>query len=140
MSAFIVNDKTLNRILTFLNHWRFYENDKLKMKFWGLVKQEKDETQEQVLNSIGLMIKELNAEAVNQRYEEDNGKQEFFYSPSDCGIFQAYNHIRCLTYQMLEGNVPKKKLYKILQEIENQIAFEIAGEHPQVKSAEWEAK
>ena len=140
MSAFIINDKTLNRILTFINGWNFHGNAKLKEKFWDLKPYEQDETTEQVLNHIGLVIKELNAEAVSQRYSEKHAKQEFFYSPEKCDIFQAYNHLRCLTYQLSEGNVPETDLYKLLEEVEKTFEEEIACEHPKVKSADWEAK
>ena len=141
MSAFIVNDKTLNRILSFIDSWNFYENGNLKFRFWDLGKPILDvDEQEDILERIGLKIKELNAKAVNQRYSEDNGEQEFKYNFEKCDVFQAYNHLRCLTYQMNEGKIPEMDLYKLLEEIERQFEQEIAGEHPKVKSAEWEAE
>ena len=140
MSSFIVNDKTINRILTFFSSWNFSGNIKLKDEFWGLVYLGIDETTEQVLSSIGLLLKELNAKAVSQRYNEKLKVSGFSYSEENCNIFQAYNHLRCLTYQMMEGNVPETDLYKLLERIENQFEEQIASEHPKVKDAEWEAK
>ena len=137
MSSCIVNDKTLNRILTFMSGWNFYNNSKLKFAFWKLT--EPKEEREKELKAIGLRIKSLNAEAINQRYNEANGKQKFIYSFEECDIYQAYNHLRCLTYQMLEGNIPKKRLYKLLEKIETLMAIEIANEHEKVTSAEWDA-
>jgi len=140
MSAYIVNDKTLNRILTFVNDWNFYNNTELKKRFWDLIKYDKDETPEQVLSKVGLILKELNSKAVEQRYNEKHDKQEFVYSFEKCDIFQAYQHLGCLIYQMSEGNVPETDLYKLLQEIETRMGLQIANEHPKVKNAEWNAK
>ena len=154
MSSFLVNDKTINRILTFLNNWNFYENGKLKFNFWNklgyteLSKKEKEnlnklsneEEQTLVLSKVGNVIKEINNEAVNQRYLERGKSSKFNYKFEECDIFQAYNHLRCLTYQMNEGNIPETETYKLLQEIENLMALQIANEHEKVKNAEWEAK
>ena len=138
MSSFICSDKLFNRILTFFDNWDFYNDSKVKFAFWKLVG--KPNEREKELSRIGLKLKSLNVEAVNQRYSEDNGKQNFIYKKEDCNIYQAYNHIRCLTYQMSEGNVPKTKIYKLLEKIENLIALQIANENPKVKNAEWDAE
>jgi len=150
MSSYIINDKTLNRILTFFNNWDFYENSKIKFSFWDLGKVklkgkkfpsflETDE-QEDILERIGLKLKQLNAEAVGQRYNEKVEEQEFEYKKEKCNIFQAYNHLRCLTYQMSEGDVPTTEIYKLLEKIENLMAVEIANETKEVKDAEWDAE
>ena len=86
----------------------------------------------------GKQIKYL-TETTNKLIEKAE-KQDFLYSQEKCNIFQAYNHIRCLTYQMNEGDVPETDLYKLLEEIERQFEVEIASGHPKVKKAEWEAK
>jgi len=154
MSAFIVNDKTINRILSFISSWNFYENADLKFNFWNrlgydeLTQKEKEglnnltneEEQNLILSKIGFVLKEINTEAVNQRYQEKTKAEPFNFKYEPCNIFQAYNHLRCLTYQMLEGNIPETETYKLLQKIENQMAFQIAGEHNKVKNAEWEAQ
>ena len=114
MSSFIVNDKTINRILTFMNRWDFAGNSKEKFSFWKLSGEyNSEEEREEELSRIGLILKDLNARAVFQRYAEKEQKQEFKYKIETCNIFQAYQHIRCLTYQMAEGDIPKTDLYKL---------------------------
>ena len=144
MSSWIVNDLTINRILSFLGDWDFGHNTKLRKSFWDIIEKPKAKGWEydtdKWLSAIGLKIKELNAEAVNQRYNEDNGKQEFTFIYSPCKIEQAYIHLRCLTYQMNEGNVPETNLYKLLEEIEKEMAIKIAWEVTEKMNLEWEAQ
>lgn len=139
MSAFIVSDKTLSRILTFLGNWDFEGNSKLKKDFWALVKNaEDDETNEQILNSIGVILNNLNCTAVSQRYSEEKCKSDYFYTPEKCDIKQAYMHLCCLTYQCCEGNTPNTKIYKFLERIEKHLEHVICWKG--CKGLEWEAK
>jgi len=155
MSSFLISDKTLNRILTFIGKkWNFYDNVKLKRQFWddfgykelsdkekeSLNNMSNDEETDFILNKIGFVFKEINTEAVNQRYNEKSKTKPFKFQYEECDIFQAYNHLRCLTYQMNEGNIPETETYKFLQEIENLLAVQIANETKEVKNAEWEAE
>ena len=139
MSAFIVNDKTLNRILTFLGNWDFEGNSELKRVFGELaINVEDDETGKQILNSIGIILKDLNCEAVSQRYREGKYKNNYFYTPEKCDIKQAYMHLCCLTYQCCEGNIPNTKIYKLLERMEKHLEHAICWK--ECKGLEWEAK
>ncbi len=139
MSAFVVNDKTINRILTFLGNWDFGGDLKLKEEYWALAEKiEEDLTDEQILNSIGIKFKELNYQAVSQRYREDQNKIEYFYIPQQCDIKQAYMHLCCLTYQCCEGDIPSSKIYKLLERIEVCLEHVICWN--QCKALEWQAK
>ncbi|MCK5225197.1 MAG: hypothetical protein KAQ89_00615 [Planctomycetes bacterium] len=139
MSAFIVNDKTLNRILTFLGNWDFGGNAETKKAFWALAKNvEDDATHEQILNSIGVILNDLNREAVSQRYKEDKHKSDYFYTAEKCDIKQAYMHLCCLTYQCCEGNIPNTKIYKLLERMEKHLEHAICWK--ECKGLEWEAK
>jgi hypothetical protein len=40
---------------------------------------------------------------------------------------------------MSEGNIPKTKIFKLLEKIENLLAVQIADETKEVKKAEWDA-
>ena len=142
MSSFIVNDKTINRILSFLAMWNFGENVKLKQKLKNLslfIETNKD------LQEFGQDLKKLNYEAVKQRYEKLSKEEvervdNFKFKDEKCDIYQAYQHLRCLTYQMAEGDIPETDLYKVMQEVELQLERSIALITIEKLSLEWEAK
>lgn len=144
MSSFIVNDKTINRLLTFIDKWNFNEDKETKEAFFNLTakpyREEDIDAPEKVLSRVGTKLLSLNAEAVSQRYSEEQQEIVYLYQYKPCKLPQAYNHLRCLTYQMAEGDIVKKKLYRILQKMETLMAVEIADGTEEVKKAEWEAK
>lgn len=145
MSSYIVNDLTINRIITYLYDNCLLENNlKLRSKLERLgILAFDEETSKQ---KAGYKLLELNHEAVRQRYdgklseEENDLVKNYRYVSAPCNLYQAYKHLCCLTYQMSEGNVPKTKLYKALEELETIIGLAIAWEVTEEKGCEWEAK
>jgi len=139
MSAYIVNDLTINRILTFLDGWDFGFDTKLKSKIESLSKK----IEEEKLKEIGLKLLKLNCESVARRYNEPINKKrikeyEFFYAP--CSIEQAFMHLCCLTYQSCEGDCNKKRLYKVLEDLEDCIRESIVFKVCNKLKCEWEAQ
>lgn len=145
MSSFIVNDLTINRILTFLSRWDFGHNLQLRSAFEREVKSFLIDNDEN-LQKIGKVLITLNWDATNQRYsgelskEEDELIKDYKYEYAPTSLEQAYKHLGCLTYQMSEGDIPETKLYKILEEIEDQMARAIAWKVIEKMNLEWEAK
>lgn len=147
MSAFIVNDKTINRILSFC----FWTQDTfLKLDIQRILNKigfsVRDEEEQQ---KLGEAIRELNFESIRQRYGDKSLKEDKKYFKEykfidiplkERIIYQVYNHLRCLTYQLSEGNIPKTKLYKALEELENALAYSIANEKVEKLKCEWEAE
>lgn len=122
MSAYIVEDKTINKIITFLDgdqEMRSYLHHELNLDL---------DTKDKAFE-FGKKLLALNIQAVNERYNESksvipNGYQ-FNYEITD--RIGAYKSLRCLIYQCSEGDVPKTALYKTLKEISDYMANSIVS-------------
>lgn len=134
MSAFIVQDKTINRVATYLVSDR--EAAWVKKQL-----QEKCGINES-LDLIGIAMFNLNVAAVNGRYGADQAGQ--FRPLNYCAGYQLASRVqvlkslRCWLYQCTEGTVPETDLYKIMEEYAKQLAYEIIARLPEYASAEWD--
>jgi hypothetical protein len=135
MSAFLVEVKTLNRIISYLDHelirstwlrWKF-ETD-LGVNFAGDWK-----------TALGQKMWDLNQLSLGYRYGD--AKQELFYqyTPVACSAIQAYKSLRCWHYQCCEGDIPKaSKLYKFFDTVVlKHIADSIVMKTLEYDRAEW---
>lgn len=145
MSSYIVDDITINRIISFIYH----ENDGFlkpdinrilqKLKIYG--------NDEEVLKKIAIKMLKTNIGATSQRYNNKLSKEEY----NRINVFipsvdvpkklrskpQTYNSLRCLTYQMSEGNIPKTKMFKVLEKLENCLAISLANEVTEKEKCIW---
>ncbi len=116
MSAYVVENKTINKIITFLNGNQDMRSYLYHSKGIDLDTHEKSQ-------NFGQRLLALNIQAVNERYNESESvfqPFEFHYELTD--EIGAYKALRCLIYQCSEGDVPKTELYKTLNDIENYMA------------------
>jgi hypothetical protein len=123
MSAFIVEDKTINRVVTFLGTDR--EGDWLRrqvQEHLGL-----DLTTGVGRETLGQLMFSLNCDAVNQRYGE-NQAQEFrpldykYRMEISCNRIQAFKSLQCWHYQCSEGDIDQNPLYQTMERIQGALA------------------
>lgn len=124
MSAYIVDKKTIDRIINGmqqlnLNHEMgdidIIDNDDLGQQLW-----------------------DMNAAAVDQRYEETNNKQPYTFNGVNVSKIQAFKSLRCFMYQCSEGDIPYTDLYKQMDIIGDRMAAKIVYDLPAFDAAEWE--
>ncbi len=137
MSAYIVEDETINRIVAYLVRDDFSSNP----------------TARYLLNQAGFDVSRdarglahemhrLNVYGVDERYGEGQGREmsgePFTYV--DMGaptIYQALMSLQCLIYQCSEGDCVERPLYKLLRDIEINLMHAIIDTIPQYKAAQW---
>ena len=136
MSAFVVKDATIDRIVTFLGEDR---NADMARIFETLGYSLADNP-----SLLALALFDMNCEAVDQRYSDHPARTEFHPGPyhyipnpnyTDAGILKAAG---CLRYQCSEGDVPETPLFKVLDDFIGCLARQIAYQTPEYKEAEWE--
>lgn len=138
MSAFIVEDEVINRVLGFL--WCERSNSCYQRIL-------RDEQGIEILtdegrDKLGRAMFELNCNAVEQRYGEGEAKE---FRPLDyrpgialCNKVQAYKSLRCWLYQCMEGDVPETSLlYATMQRISDEMAHEIVSNLDAYEKARW---
>ena len=130
MSAYIVEQQTINRAITFLSAMEF-SHIKEKLAEIGL-----DDSQQ----ALGRAMMDINVDAVNQRYGDNTNPLVIPYRfyPQLVGLVQAYKSLSCWLYQCSEGDVPEKKLYQTMQEYKSALAEQIIFTFPEYDDAEWD--
>ena len=133
MSAFIVEDKTINRVVSHLE----WDRDG---QAWTMHRLEK-EGLPIISDELGQAMFALNVEAVEQRYGEGEAKEfrdlNYRYSPQNAKIHQVLKSLRCWIYQCSEGSVPETPLFQIMDEYSSALALIIVSDMPEYERANW---
>ena len=139
MSSYIVEEKTIDRILSFLRDRSTGTIDNSMVKTWVSKLQLSDLFDNKKMTAFGKKLYKLNLKAVIERYDKKHGFElaKYIFNYRLEKIEQAYNSLRCFTYQCSEGNVPKTKLFKQMEELEMIVARMIADREADKIKAEW---
>ncbi len=142
MSAFIVSDTTLQTIVRFLDLDVRFSNSS---KCYGCLNRLllKQGFNLKYLEHKDRLVKEmafLNRKGVNERYQESKLELDIRYiddfPPS---LIQAYKSLACFLYQCCEGDIPENNdLYKMFDEIKNEMAHSIVRELKEYDDAKWD--
>ena len=146
MSSFVVEDKTINRVVSFLYHDRDRgEYCRCQLGVLGFHLQDAKEGEIEVeLQRFGQAMFDLNCEAVNQRYGPGEAAKfrplDYSFKWESWGggqeIFSTLKALRCWLYQCSEGNVPQTELFKIMDGLADAIAYGIVCDLPDYENAE----
>jgi hypothetical protein len=139
MSAFMVADTTINRVVTWLSremdHMYFISR---KLHELGI-----DTSRAGWEEKLGQAMFQLNIDGVNARYGDGEAKDfrnlnYTYQSTYFLTTIQVYKSLECWLYQCCEGNVPETPLYKLFdQDIKAYIAQKIIYSLPAFDQAEW---
>jgi hypothetical protein len=114
MSAFLVEDNTINRILTALNR---------DIKESGYLIEEIESAtgidcrHADWIDLLGYDMLLLNRKALNARYDEQSTTFVYKYRVVQVTRIQAIKSLQCWLYQCTEGNVPETRLFKLLDDV-----------------------
>lgn len=142
MSAFVVDDKTINGIVSWLNDAIQRQTD----YSWCV----------RTLQKIGYKLDTelgckrlaeemftLNCDSIEQRYGEGQAKEfrpldfqfRFIRTPNN---YQALKSMRCLLYQCCEGDVPEQSdLYNALDKVSLELSYQLVTRSREYESAAW---
>lgn len=125
MSAFIVEEETIDRVVFALCNWCGTAQDRMR----------KDDPKHR--NDLGQKLWDLNHRSVNARYSEDTKPARYEYRGHPPTMIQAYKSLACLLYQSCESGCDKDPLYVALREAESRLAKQIVKSLPQYDAADW---
>ena len=139
MSAYIVEDGTINRVVTWLS-WEITLSRWLKIKVEDALKI--DTSKHNWEEELGHAMFELNIAGVNDRYGENEAKKfralNYRYAPAHGSKIQVLKSLQCWLYQCMEGEVVKKPLYQFFDTfIKPHLMSSIISDLPEYKRAEW---
>lgn len=147
MSAFVVEDKTINSILAWIEQCAWSsEKDHLIRPFrsigYNINRAEIDDVFYGVLRKLASDLFKMNCDGVNARYGE-NQAQEFrpldfeYKSITAPPIVQAIKSMQCLLYQCSEGDVGTQPLYKALADTIDRCCSHVVSALPEYDKAKW---
>ena len=123
MSSYIVDDKTIDRIISVLKQSNLIDYIE------GLCIVD--------LSDFGQELLNLNISAYDQRYGGKIGKYNYTFTECQVTTVQGLKSLRCLLYQCLEGDVPNTKLYKQMRNACGDLAQHIVEKLLAYENAEW---
>ena len=137
MSAFIVEEDNLYRVINSIT------------KIEGYTKPLKEIKEQAISNPKGLFKKlnSLNRYSISQRYEKDIFEDKMTYpfnlSKYNEAVLKTNKHqnlksLTCFLYQSCEGQAENSDLYKILNKISSDIAYNIVSNTEEYKKAKWD--
>jgi hypothetical protein len=140
MSAFLVEDKTINSILTAIRPiLRDYVNyDDENSRELLLLEFDSDTW----AAKLGQKMFDFNLEALGERYESTltdwrtDGKG-YAYQPEYTSQIQAIKSFGCFLYQCCEGDIPKKPFYKALKWAKDHLTETFIMSLPEYNLADW---
>jgi hypothetical protein len=108
MSAFLVEDKTISKILTYLDH-EIRRSNWLRAKFENELGINFDADWQ---TKLGQKMWDLNQLALGYRYGDEKEELTYTFSSVSCTPVEAFKALQCWMYQCHEGDIPEKsKLY-----------------------------
>ena len=153
MSAYVVEDNCINRIVTYLinistgngHEWTLRPLEEIGYNI-------KRNPQEQ--ERLAKDMFELNCKSVNQRYGENQAQQfrplDFEFNPGlkemafgisellyEVDFFQALKSLACFLYQSCEGTCDNLPLYLALRDVQNRLCINYVNNRPEYESAKW---
>lgn len=137
MSSFIVSNKCMKHIIYNL----FWNHD---FKRLCSVLERNGYKQSEDYDRLAIELYQMNREAVKQRYSEPSDSDYikipdvFNWDGDKLNKYQCLKSMKCLRYQCSEGNVPKTKLFKLLDAIINCWTSYIIDEIPEYNKAGWD--
>jgi hypothetical protein len=141
VSAFVVDDQTINRVLS---HLSADEYRALVTAAFGDGTLWRDRPTDA---DLGAALRDLNVRAVLARYPDCSLEADdlpgpspllpYAYAPILVGAHQALKSLHCLLYQCSEGDVPETPLYQALDGLSNRWAHEIVSKLPEYDQAVW---
>jgi len=139
MSAFVVDDRTINRVLAFINsdcerNPHIYKPlEEIRLAWDG-----KDARE-----AIGSMMFDLNIQGVEARYGKSKSKKlkahNYKYAiESGTSRIQAFKSLQCWLYQCTEGDIPEASdLFQAFNDVLNKLARHIVNRLPEYNVADW---
>lgn len=145
MSAFVVEDQTINIVVSWMNevcmagysHKYFYDLlplTKLGYKLDNPIGP----------NRLAEDMFTLNCDSIEQRYGEGQAEEfrpldfNYKFAPSGVNIYHILKFLRCFLYQCCEGNIPQQNtLYNALETVSLKIAGTIVNHLPEYETAPW---
>lgn len=141
MSAFIVGDATINRVVSFITQLSVHAGPRRELADYGA-----ELGSDEGLADLARAMFALNVSAVDQRYPDHRTSadapfrtEDFAYQYKLSTEIQAFKSLECWLYQCSEGDIPDTSLlYACMVRVRNCMAVELIRQSPAYRGAQWD--
>ena len=137
MSSFLVDDKTINKVVEYLSSGRNLEWIRRQVKKELDIDLETTQGKE----ALGLLMWKMNLRGTGERYSgnvEDFRTINYKYVCQPCyNQYSALKSLSCWLYQCCEGSVIESKEFKFFERLKGEIAYHIISELPEYANQKW---
>jgi len=137
MSAFIVSEDNLYRVINSITKIEGYTKDLKEIKEQAISQPKK------LFNKLNT----LNRYSISQRYKDEKFTKDNTYpfvlskyneTALKTNKYQNLKSLKCFLYQSCEGQAEQTPLYKLLDKISSDVAFNIISETKEYQQSEWD--
>ena len=142
MSTFVVDDGTINKIVSYLYAKANGPDNWVKYRAVKLAKMDIDLRIPEHCERIAHLMFDLNVTAVNARYGDGEAEKfrplDFKYQLNFSGSqIQAIKALESWLYQCLEGDIAYHRLYLAMEEIRNMLCIDYVHQTEEYEGAQW---
>jgi hypothetical protein len=132
MSRFLVQDKTINQIIGWLNHSDSRHDREVILAVAGIPEDDEDWT-----TKLGISMFQLNCDALTARYGDGEPLSVYRFRWENVSRMQVYKSLRCWLHQCAEGDLTERPLYQAFERLSTEMAHGFLAITPEYKNAEW---
>jgi hypothetical protein len=142
MSSFVVDDVTINNVVSYLYSKGNGPDDWLRYRAVKLAKMGYDLTNPEHCEKVANLMFELNVAAVNKRYGEGEAEKfrplDFKYLLAFPGSqMQAIKALETWLYQCLENDIHLHRLYGAMEQIRDMLCIDYVHNSEEYEAARW---
>ena len=136
MSSYVVEDETINKVVSYFANGRNIEWIQRQLAAAGY-----DLETYQGKEKLGIDMFRLNLQGTNERY--GGGVEDFrpidykYRSEINYTPISALKSLACWLYQCAEGETVEKPLYKLMSEIKGELAYHILCHTEEYNLSKW---
>lgn len=135
VSAYLVSNDTINRIVTHI------QEELVKDNVYGVFKELREQgyTPDKP-EVLGQDLFDFNCLSLDSRYDEGSMYEDctYAYEKKKASKVQLVKSISCYLYQSCEGECDKLDFFKMILEVQHELALEIVQSKKNYDDAEWE--
>ena len=137
MSAFVVENKTINSVVNTLAQLRDAEHIKRYISEAGY-----DLSTYEGKKKLAVEMFSANVRSVNARYDENDKAEDMgfkYLATIPTTAMQCYKSLGCWEYQTCEGDIPETSVvYGVMDQVYHKLAHYIVSRSDEYERAKWE--
>lgn len=141
MSAYIVEDETINKIVSFLYAKANGPDSSIRWDATKLFKMGYDLASSSSCSDLAHKMFDMNVTAINAKYGEGEAEMfrplDFRFQFAPASLIEVIKVLKAWKYQCTEGDIPKLALYSAMDELHCLLCIDFVEQTEEYEVAKW---